>query len=248
MNRHLTPDRFLVSWTAVGGDDFPFPLRYRTTAMWEGDHLANLEAARTWRHQSPDPALDAALRTLSAAQIAVEVYGRSTDPAAEVFVRAAVDGERAVLARQDPAAGDIRLVTTTSERLPYVLLEQLPRVAAGREPARSAPSHDVLGPTGLGAIRRPAIDTHAESLRRLLRRERSATGSIRILRHSNPGYTPVADIGWFDVVGDGRYLFRPGADLRIGPGTVDAFARELSAQMCRPRRSSGDRHWTLRQT
>ena len=240
MNRHLTPDRFLVSWTAAGGDDFPFPLRYRTSAIWEDEHAANLEAARAWRRETPDAALDAAIRTLLTGEIAVEVYGRSTDPASEVFVRAAVAGDRAVLARQAPGAGGIHIATTTIDMLAGVIVEQLPVAGTGREPARHAPSRDVLEPSGVGAIRRPAGGTHAESLRRLLCRERSATGSIRILRYSDPGYTPVADIGWFDVIDDGRYLFLPGSDLRVAPGTGDAFVRELSARVSLVRGSSQD--------
>ncbi|SUE15780.1 Uncharacterised protein [Rhodococcus gordoniae] len=231
MDRHLTPDRFLASWTAAGGDEFPFPLRYRTSVLWEDEHAANLQAARAWRNETPDPALDDAMRILLTGRIAVEVYGRSTDPACEVFVRAAATGEQAVLARQAPVAGDIRITTTTD--LAGAIVGELPVVAAGREPARTAPSREVLEPSEAGAVRRPASGTHAESLRRLLRRERSATGSIRILRYAHPGYTPVADIGWFDVVDDGRYLFHPGTDLRVAPGTVDAFVRELSTQLSR---------------
>ncbi|MCR8694684.1 ESX secretion-associated protein EspG [Rhodococcus rhodochrous] len=236
MDRYLTPDRFLASWTAAGGDEFPFPLRYRTSAMWEDEHAANMQAARAWLHETPDPALDDAMRILLTGEVAVEVYGRSTDPSCEVFVRAAATDEQTVLACQAPAAGDIRITTTTD--LAGAIVGHLPVVAPGREPARTAPSRDVLEPSEFGAVRRPAGGTHAESLRRLLRRERSATGSIRILRYSNPGYTPVADIGWFDVVGDGRYLFVPGPDLRVAPGTVGAFVRELSAQLSRMRRPS----------
>ncbi|MBS9374873.1 ESX secretion-associated protein EspG [Rhodococcus sp. B50] len=236
MDRHLTPDRFLASWTAAGGDEFPFPLRYRTSAIWEDEHVANLQAARAWRHETPDPVLDDAIRILLTGEVAVEVYGRATDPACEVFVRAAATGEQAVLTRQASAAGDIRITTTTD--LAGVIVGELPVVAAGREPARIAPSREVLEPSEFGAVRRPAGGTHAESLRRLLRHERSATGSIRILRYAHPGYAPVADIGWFDVVDDGRYLFLPGPDLRVAPGTVDAFVRELSAQLARVRRSS----------
>ncbi|WP_241383852.1 ESX secretion-associated protein EspG [Rhodococcus sp. CH91] len=235
MNRRLTLDRFLVAWTTAGGDDLPFPLHYRTTAMWEDEHVAHLRAARAWHRESPDPALEHAVRTLLTGEVAVEIYGRSADPANDVFARAAMAGDRAVLVRQDPLARDIHLTTTTTALIAEAMLDLLPAVAAGREPARVAAGREVLEPSATGSVRRSAGDTGAESIRRLLHRERSATGSIRILTYSDPGHAPVTDIGWFDVVDDGRYLFLPGPDISVVPGTTEAFRRELSTQVHRLR-------------
>jgi len=237
VNVQLIPDRFLAVWTALGGDEFPFPLRYRTSARWEDEHLANMEAAERWRRETPDPALDHAIRTLLTGEVALEVHGRSADPAAEVSMRAAVHADRAVLADQEPPAGAIRLTSVAPGLLADAILDRLPPVPPGREPARTAPRREVFEPSDPTAVRRDPSGTTAEALRHLLRRDRSVTGCLRVLRHTPSGYLPSADIGWFDVVGDGRYLYLPGPDVRILPGTVDVFRRELSGRIERVRRS-----------
>lgn len=234
MNRHLTPERFLSLWAAAGGDDFPFPLRYRSTARWEDEHVANLSAADRWRRQADDPALEHAIRILRTGEIAVEVYGRATDPAEDIFVRGSTVGTYAVLAQQFSTSDHIHVTTTTTDLLARSLVGLLPIVQPGRAPEQRAPTREVVAPSDTRAVRPPLGGTGSHALRSLLLRERSATGSIRfLLTPTGTAHTPVPDTGWFDVVDDGRYLFVSGTETRVAPAGPDALRRALSAQVDR---------------
>lgn len=238
MNRHLTPDRFLSLWAAAGGDDFPFPLRYRSTAIWEDEHVANLSVADRWRRQADDPALEHAIRTLRAGEIAVEVHARATDPAEDIFVRVSTVGTYTVLARQVSTSGHIHVTTTTTDLLAQCLVGLLPSVPPGRAPEQRASTREVVTPSDTRAVRRPLAGTDSHSLRSLLLRERSATGSVRfLLTPTGAAHTPVSDVGWFDVVDDGRYLFVPGTETRVAPAGPDTLRRALSAQVDRTLRA-----------
>lgn len=235
MNIDLTPDRFFALWTSAGSDEFPFPLRYRSTAMWEDEHAAALRAADAWIRDNHTPDLERAVGILLTGEPIVEVYGPGPD---SIFLLAAVRDGHAVLARQTSETGDIGLTTTTVENLARLIADALPHVPAGCEPERNASTREVVEPSDSAAVRRTIDDTDARALRRLLQRERTATGSIRVLVRASVGYTSVADLGWFDVAGDGRYLFVPGEHMRVAPATVDLFRTELAARIERATRLS----------
>lgn len=231
MSRRLTPDRFLSLWTAAGSDDLPFPLRYRSTAAWEDEHLARLRAADEWRRRLDDLALDHAIRTLQAGEISIEVYGNSSDPSESVFAVGAVVGEHAALARQYPD-GDIEVSWMPADRLPGAVAGLLPVVPPGRTSHQAAPAPEVLDPRERNAVRLPAGGSTAHAIRSLLFRERTTTGSVRFLLGApGAGSRAMSAVGWFDVVDDGRYLFVEGADIRVAPGTTEGLRDELSSRL-----------------
>jgi hypothetical protein len=230
---HVTPDRFLSLWTAAGSDEFPFPLRYRSTSMWEDEHDANLHAADEWRRELADPRLEHALRILRAGEVAVEVYGNAGN--ADIRVRGGAAGAFAVVARQH-ASGDIEIVPLQSDALARAVVAQIPDVPRGREQARAASMRELTEPGGTTSVREQIGESEPRALRRLLLRDRSGAGSIRLLAPNAHGrYTTGSDIGWFDVVDDGRYMFMPGRDMRVMPATNDILRDELIRRIDRTR-------------
>ncbi|MBM7459100.1 ESX secretion-associated protein EspG [Rhodococcus coprophilus] len=232
MSRRLTPDRFLSLWTAAGGDEVPFPLRYRSTAAWENEYVADLRAAGEWRRRLDDPALEHAVRTLHMGEISIEVYGSSCHPGESVFASGAILGESAVLARQYENAGDIEVAWMPADLLAAAVAGFLPVVRPGRMSRQTAPARDILDPVDRDAVRLPQGGSAAHAIRGLLLRERTATGSVRFFLGA-PGTASraVSGVGWFDVVDDGRYLFAEGTDTRVTPGTTDVLREEVSSQL-----------------
>lgn len=232
MSRRVSPDQFLALCTAAGGDEFPFPLRYRSTALWEDEHAANLSAADEWRRQLDDSRLENAIRILHSGEIAVEVYGRSNDGSSDIYARGGAEGDFAVLAWQRSDRGDIEITTMPTAALATAAVGLIPAALPGREVERSASTKELVEPSDGATVRRPIEDSETRALRRLLLRERTATGSVRILvADDHHRFTPTCDLGWFDVVDDGRYLFVPGSQTRVSPVTTDVLQRELSRQI-----------------
>lgn len=233
MTWNITPDRFLSLWTTAGSDEFPFPLRYRSTSMWEDEHVANLHAAHEWRRELADPRLEHAIRILHAGEIAVEVYGTAGN--ADIRVRGGAEGAFAVVARQH-VSGDIQITPVQSDALPRAVVAQIPDAPRGREQARAASMRELTEPSGTTSVREQIGESEPRALRRLLLRDRSGAGSIRLLAPNAHGrFTTEADIGWFDVVDDGRYMFMPGADTRVLPATNDILRDELTRRIGRAR-------------
>ncbi|MEE2058496.1 ESX secretion-associated protein EspG [Rhodococcus artemisiae] len=225
MTWSVTPDRFLSLWTTAGSDEFPFPLRYRSTSMWEDEHDADLHAAHEWRRKLADPRLEHAIRILHSGEVAVEVY--STVGNADVRVRGGVEGAFAVVARQHDS-GDIQITPVRSDALPRTVVAQIPDAPCGREKARAASMRELTEPGGTTSVREQIGENEPRALRRLLLRDRSGAGSIRLLAPNAHGrFTTESDIGWFDVVDDGRYMFAPARDIRVVPATNEVVHQEL---------------------
>ncbi|MFD6895143.1 ESX secretion-associated protein EspG [Rhodococcus sp. NPDC060086] len=233
MTWHVTPDRFLSLWTAAGNDEFPFPLRYRSASMWEDEYDADRHAADEWRRQLADPRLDHAIRILQAGELAVEMYGNAGT--ADIRVRGGKEGAFAVLARQY-ASGDIQIVPIQSSILARAVVAQIPAAPRGHEQARAASIRELTEPTATTSVRQQIGESEPRALRRLLLRDRSGAGSIRLLAPNAHGrLTTESDIGWFDVVDDGRYMFSPGTDTRVVPATNDILREELDRRIDRAR-------------
>ncbi|MGX6509649.1 ESX secretion-associated protein EspG [Rhodococcus sp. SJ-2] len=229
----VTPDRFLSLWTTAGSDEFPFPLRYRSTSVWEDEHDADLRAAHEWRRELSDPRLEHAIRVLHAGEVAVEVYGNATT--GDIRVRGGAEGAFAVVARQH-ASGDIQIIPIQSDTLVRAVVAQIPDARRGREQTRTVSMRELSEPGGTTAVREQIGENEPRALRRLLLRDRSGAGSIRILAPNAHGrFTTESDIGWFDVVDDGRYMFVPGADVRVMPATNDELGVELTRRIDRTR-------------
>lgn len=229
MTWRLTPDRFLALWTATGLDEVPFPLRYRSTALWEDEHAANVEAAHRWRRMNPDEQLAAAMATMRHAEVTVEAYGQ-TSADSELRLRGCIRHDSAVLVRQEPGrAGDFVVTTTSAYTLADAVVQCLPDAPADTAPALSAPTAEVAEFSTPTQVLRTAQAPPAVRLRRLLTDPRSGTGNLRVL--SSPDgltFTPVTDLGWFDVVGDGRYLFRTGRHTHVCPASPELLRDELA--------------------
>lgn len=240
MRWRLTPDRFLALWTATGLDEIPFPLRYRSTALWEDEHAANLEAAHRWRRANPDERLTAAIATMRYAEVAVEVYGQFSE-GSELRLRGCIRHDSAVLARQDPGrAGDLVVTATAAHTLVEAVVQCLPGAPPGTAPALSAPTAEVAEFARPTQVLRTAQAPPAVRLRRLLTDPRSGTGSVRVLCSPDGlNFTPVTDLGWFDVAGDGRYLFRTGHHTHVCPATPELLRDELAYAVDEAREKRG---------
>ncbi|NCL74099.1 hypothetical protein AIIKEEIJ_01537 [Rhodococcus sp. YH1] len=69
---------------------------------------------------------------------------------------------------------------------------------------------------------------------------RSGTGSVRVLCSPDGlNFTPVTDLGWFDVAGDGRYLFRTGHHTHVCPATPELLRDELAYAVDEAREKRG---------
>ncbi|WP_226438478.1 ESX secretion-associated protein EspG [Rhodococcus yananensis] len=234
MNRTVTLDQFLSLWTAVGGDRFPFPLRYRTPAKWEDEHAAHMHAADDWCRAHRDIHLDRAIRLLHSGHISVEMYGQHGDR--DIRVRAACGDTLAMLAvqRDDRA---IDLTTTSADTLASAVLTEIPAATPGREPSSSAPTRLLSEPTDFRSVRVGLVDDGPRALRHLLTLERSGWGNIRVLVTDAVGRTTgIADVGWIDVAGDGRYLLTTGTHTTASPASSSTMQAELSRVLTNARR------------
>lgn len=226
MNRTVTLDQFQSLWTAAGSDRFPFPLRYRTDAKWENEQAARMHAADEWRRGLHDVRLDRAIRLLHSGQITIEMYGQCCDDV--IRVRVACDDTLGVLACQH---GDrvIDLTTVETGTLGAAVVAQIPPSPPGRELQCSASTRQLSEPSEARSVLVSVVDDEPRALRRLLARERSGWGNIRVfLTDDYSRCTRIADLGWIDVANDGRYMLTSDTYTTATPASPEGLISEVS--------------------
>jgi hypothetical protein len=149
--------------------------------------------------------------------------------------------QRAVLVVQEPGpapdfGGTVHIAMGHAARLGARLAARLPTVRAGREPWRvavTAALRDVNPRTPPGES---DLDTEVGQILNLLHRPRAGEGHVRVEPRLDRRYPqPPTEFTWIDVVGDGRYLIKPGVELHIGPGPVETIATQIQRLLPRAR-------------
>lgn len=249
VNWTLTPDQFALAWSRTDGDRIPYPLAVRLSARDIGERAAQLPALERWCDQVLDADLEAALRVLAEPDLRVEVFGQrdaapredggprpatDTEPAVRpVRILGAAAGNIAVVAAQRPGAtpdrgGEVRLFAGSSKSLCARIVSMLPENTPGTLPRLTAPLTQV-GEDSRNLVTVPVAGPSTPSrIRKLLRQPREGIGQMVVSARRGAGeLRPFGVLCWIDVVADGRYAVRTGADVDIVAVNAERFAAHL---------------------
>lgn len=229
MKWELTPDEFMHVWRETGTDRYPFPLRLIASVRWEDefDRLTQQLAERLPLHADPD--LSAALRVAANPETALALIGTRKRP---LRAYGAIDTDIGVTLVQRPGpttdfGGNVILEIGPAARVPKVFTAVLGDVPPGRHPAVS---EDLQHLRDTHESWTGTKQTAASSIRRLLRAPRAGSGTLESLpglRDSEPH--PPKYLNWFDIEGDGRYLYqRRYNEFHITPCDQATIGREVA--------------------
>ncbi|GAA5041875.1 ESX secretion-associated protein EspG [Nocardia callitridis] len=251
MSWTLTPDQFALAWARTDGDRIPYPLAVRLSARDSDERAAQLPALEQWVDRTLDADMEAALRVLARPELRVEVFGhRESAPESGYGVDAAPNtvaesltrpirllgaaaGNVAVVATQRPGAtpdrgGELRLFVGSPKSLSARLVSLLPENTPGTAPRLSAPRTKVSEDSRDMVTVPVAGPTVPARIRRLLRQPRNGIGQIVVSAKRDSGEPrPFGVLCWIDVVEDGRYTVRTGADVSIVPVDAEGFTEQL---------------------
>jgi hypothetical protein len=244
-NWRFDPDEFAHVWRETDVQALPYPVRLLETPTTAEQALSLRDRLTARLPARGDPDLSTALAIAARPQTKVVVIGATARHGTEIRILGAVVRRQAVLLVQEPGptadfGGSVGMTMGHAARLGQLLAARLPSMRAGGEPWRSAPTQALRE---LEA-RAEQQDWHSDAVHRetddlgrilaLLHRPRAGEGHVRVetTRGTRNPSRPI-DFSWIDVVGDGRYLVRPGAELRIGPGTADTIATQIQRLVSR---------------
>ncbi|MFQ6391974.1 ESX secretion-associated protein EspG [Nocardia sp. KC 131] len=238
MSWTLTPDQFALAWARTDGDRIPYPLAVRLSARDTTERAAQLPALERWCDGALDADLEAALRLLARPAVRVEVFGQRDDSSSEasrpVRILGVSSGEIAVVAAQRAAetpdrGGDIRLFVGAAKNLSARVISMLPVNAPGAATRMTAPQTKVKEDSRDLVTVPVAGPSTPSRIRRLLNQPRDGIGQIVVsLRRADNELRPFGVLCWIDLIGDGRYAVRTGADVDIVPVTAELFTAQLS--------------------
>ncbi|MGK8522375.1 ESX secretion-associated protein EspG [Nocardia asteroides] len=254
VNWTLTPDQFALAWSRTDGDRIPYPLAVRLSARDSGERAAQLPALDRWCDQVLDADLEAVLRVLAQPDLRIEVFGErcaapgpaargnggslvapavASEPARPVRILGAAAGNIAVVAAQRAGAtadrgGDVRLFAGSSKSLCARIVSMLPENGPGTLPRLTAPLAQV-GEDSRNLVTVPVAGPSTPArIRRLLRQPREGIGQMVVSARRGEGELhPFGVLCWIDVVADGRYAIRTGADVDVVAVTAERFAAHL---------------------
>ncbi|MEU2176025.1 ESX secretion-associated protein EspG [Nocardia sp. NPDC019219] len=157
-----------------------------------------------------------------------------TEPAVRpVRILGAAAGNIAVVAAQRPGAtpdrgGEVRLFAGSSKSLCARIVSMLPENAPGTLPRLTAPLTQV-GEDSRNLVTVPVAGPSTPSrIRKLLRQPREGIGQMVVSARRGAGeLRPFGVLCWIDVVADGRYAVRTGADVDIVAVNAERFAAHL---------------------
>lgn len=230
MSWSLTPDEFAYVWRRADLDRLPYPLRVLETPRTEYD--ARILHAELARRLPADPDLDACLRILAAPHTRVIAIGGAPRPGRELRALGCVVHDRAVLTVQAPGrtpdfGGPVHVSIGHSAKLGARLAGLLPRMPAGRHPARTASAAAVRDTETVVQEERAA-----PLIRKLLSTAHIAEGHIRIeTRLDRPAPPPPVHYTWFDIENDGRYLLRSDETVHVVPASIEQLAAHLQKRL-----------------
>ncbi|WP_067462639.1 ESX secretion-associated protein EspG [Nocardia amamiensis] len=234
MRWEFTPDEFLYAWQQLGADRNPIPLSLRPSVVWR-DEWEEIE--RELRRRLPvleDPDLLPVLRTAADPDMSLILIGSRRHP---LRACGAVTANIGVTMVQRPGpepavGGNVIIEVGSPGFVPKVFAAVSGNQPAGRHPSmveswgRLQEDHPVVG-----LVRDES--SILDRMRSLLAAPRVGSGHIEILcdrRAARP--LPPRYLSWFDVEGDGRYVYtRRHGDFLIDPCSADEVRRSLARLM-----------------
>ncbi|WP_280504685.1 ESX secretion-associated protein EspG [Nocardia farcinica] len=232
-------DYFAALWLGDAHDRIPGPLRHVSRFALNDEAQAHRVAVRQRYSADEWDDIRAALRTLSASDIRVEILGGSCrhrnstgrDDLREYRVLGARAGHRAVVLTQhgtDREHGPIRLRAFDAAQLPARLTQTIPACEPGRQRPEVFHPGD-LAPRRDGYAQDNARNSPRERYQRLLGRTADGGGTAVLL--TGPLYkrsTPARLLQWYDISGDGRYGEERGANITVRPVTPADLTRHFA--------------------
>ncbi|WP_280240708.1 ESX secretion-associated protein EspG [Nocardia abscessus] len=230
MRWEFTPDEFLYAWRQLGADRNPVPLSLRSSVVWRD---AWEEIERDLRQRLPvldDPDLVPVLRTAADPDMSLILIGKRKQPLRAYGAVTANVGVTMVQRSglQPDVGGNVVVEVGSPTLVPTVFAALSGDRRAGRV-ARMVESWDRLRHNGHAAGLVGDEATVADRMRNLLAAPRVGDGHIEFRGDRRAGQPPPSRyLSWFDVDGDGRYIYtRCYGDFHIDPCGTDDFRREI---------------------
>ncbi|MFC6010209.1 ESX secretion-associated protein EspG [Nocardia lasii] len=214
MSWQFTPDEFIYVAQEFGADRFPTPLRLLSSTRYRSEWDALAATLRARIPVRDDPDLLPVLRTIFEPEITVEVMGERRGA---IRAYGAIVSDIGVAVVQRPGASPDRGGDLTIRVGSVSIVARMVGAMAGRCGAGSA-----------GRLVESMVRLHGRDpgdswtsgrsrasirMRELLAAPRTSSGHVKIGRKG-----PARYLSWFDVRGDGRYLYsRRGDDLYVDP-------------------------------
>ncbi|MBF6229862.1 ESX secretion-associated protein EspG [Nocardia farcinica] len=232
-------DDFAALWLGDAHDRIPGPLRHLSRFAFHDEAAAHRVAVRNRYSADELDEIAAALRTLAASDIRIEILGGSCrhrnstgrDDLREYRVLGARAGHRAVVLTQhgtETEHGPIRLRAFDADQLPARLTQAVPACRPGNERPETFHPTD-LEPRRDGYLQDNARNTPRERYRRLLGRQADGGGTAALLTgplHS--AVRPLDVLQWYDITDDGRYTEHRGAHITVRPTTPAELTRHFT--------------------
>ncbi|MFI9506341.1 ESX secretion-associated protein EspG [Nocardia sp. NPDC052566] len=234
----LTDLEFLVLWEEINDDFLPLPLTFASDAPdWDVLDAAK-NAARDALRPRRDYALAELMDDLANADIRVAVYGwdaaEPEKPDGRIRMHGARKGDRGYVVRQLPGktiwhSAGFEITRGDALGLAEAVVAALPEAMAGRDAdvLLVAPPESGAGEPDYSYGNSDVWDTFEDSVtsraEQFLARPAATRGAIEIGQGRSrfgPRGMLRQQIGWWDVVDDGRYAVPPGSP-RVASG-VDA--------------------------
>jgi hypothetical protein len=203
----FTPDEFMHIWRETGTDRYPFPLRLIASVRWE-DEFERL--ARELDQRLPlgnDPDLTAVLRVAADPETSLALIGTRRRP---MRAYGAIDTDIGVTLVQRPGptpvfGGNVVIEVGAPATVSRVFAAVLGDIPPGKHPALAEDTDRLLSSleswTG-------TKETTSDRIRRLLCAPRSGSGTVECFRGLRNSPAPISEyLNWFDIDGDGRYLY-----------------------------------------
>ncbi|WP_278261053.1 ESX secretion-associated protein EspG [Nocardia sp. AG03] len=231
MRWEFTGDEFLYAWGESGSDRIPAPLTVTPSVRWRHEWDALVADLRERLPAARDPDLSAVLRLAAAPDMAITVIGTREDKPLRLYCAST---QQSAVALAQPPAEDCTVVVRTG--IPTSVPAWIARFAgdrrAGAAPPLTESVHALTTPAQAVALDYGELST-ADRVHDLLSAPRSGYGHVEVVR-GRPGSSdgPARRfLSWFDVVDDGRYVYRyRHGDLMIEPCSSARFEK-LMARM-----------------
>ncbi|MGW1743801.1 ESX secretion-associated protein EspG [Nocardia sp. NPDC001965] len=228
MKWEFAPDEFMHIWQETGRDRYPYPLEVRSSVRWEDEFQRLVARIATTYPRGGDPDLSGALRIAADPEHTLTLSGSRRH---RIRAYGGFAGNTAVTIVQFPGTstdfdGKFVIQSGSPEIVPRIFLQILGELPMGTRPPlvesidRLRDTYEVWN----GGRPQPA-----DRMRRLLKAPRAGSGFLEA-RHRlwDPDPPPPRYLSWFDVVDDGRYIYRHRfQDFHIDPISHAELRREL---------------------
>lgn len=206
MKWEFTPDEFMHIWRETGADRYPFPLRLIASVRWE-DEFEQLTSELEQRLPlGDDPDLTAVLRVAAGPETSLALIGTRRRP---LRAYGAIDTDIGVTLVQRPGptpdfGGNVVVEVGTPATVPRVFTAVLGDIPPGKHSPLAEDTNRLLDSLESW---NGTKETTSDRIRRLLSTPRSGSGTVECIHSPRNSPTPER-LNWFDIDGDGRYLYR----------------------------------------